>query len=697
MSNSPLVEYTHISPFRNSPRNQPITKVTWHHTAGVCSLEQFDAIVHRPGRNMSANYCVDKDARVGLFCPESDRCWCSSSAWNDNRAVVLEISNSKTGGNWPISDKVYKKCIELTVDICKRNGIKKLTYTGDKNGSLTFHRFYAATGCLPINTTEVLTMQGWKLLKDVIVGDMIATVSPINLQMTFSHVQNLVPVKKDKVTTRYGMTVTDDHRVMYRNGKGSYDFSQFKDLEELGTEYVVPSAAISSRDGIDMTSSEMVFMLEMQKIGTINKETGNLEFSYIVESKRDFFHGLLTNIGYEFTKVQEDLGPVRYTVTDPRAKQLVDEYLVDGKEFNWRWLNISPTQFSYFIYKITHHVDGNWKRQYTSDSMTNIDIVQAICAINQRGTHYDAGKKTLFITEPYRKMNNDHPVSVKWDDVEVSCVTVESGAFLIRQNGYVTVTGNCPGPYIFSKAQEICDLVNAQLEGDTPTPDPGPEPEPTADIKAGDLVSIKAGAVWYQSDNKVPNWVVNQNWYVDSIIAQRAVLGKNEKGDSNIQSPIDVKYLAKIQKEETKPVEPTPTEPEKPVDTTPKEIVVNYTKAFAKGTLIYTIKNGKVTSSDGKIDVSSVYTIVAEITIDNVKYGKLKSGAGWVVLDNTTDTSIKVGDYVKVLKGETYDGKKFVIYEKKYKVLQINKDRVVISADGKNVTAAVKMNNCVKV
>jgi hypothetical protein len=248
------------------------------------------------------------------------------------------------------------------------------------------------------------------------------------------------------------------------------------------------------------------------------------------------------------------------------------------------------------------------------------------------------------------------------------------------------VTGNCPGTYIFNKAQEICDLVNAQLNGNKPTPTPEPDPEPSVDVKAGDLVSIKAGATWYQSDNLVPAWVLKQNWYVDSIIAQRAVLGKNEKGDSNIQSPIDIKYLTKIQKEETKSI-----------DITPKEIVVNYTKAFAKGTLIYTIKNGRVTSSDGKIDVSSVYTIVAEITIDNVKYGKLKSGAGWVVLDNTTDTSIKVGDYVKVLKGETYDGKKFVIYEKKYKVLQIKGDRVVISADGRNVTAAVKMNNCVKV
>ena len=148
-TNSKLATVVRISPFRNSPRNQPITKITLHHMAGVLSLEQFGNIVTSPGRDMSANYAVDKDARVGLFCPESDRSWCSSSPWNDNRAITIEISNSAYGdaSGWPVSDKVMAKVIDLCVDICQRNGIKKMTYTGDRNGSLTFHYFYTSTGC----------------------------------------------------------------------------------------------------------------------------------------------------------------------------------------------------------------------------------------------------------------------------------------------------------------------------------------------------------------------------------------------------------------------------------------------------------------------------------------------------------------------------------------------------------------------
>lgn len=149
MSNSSLVTYTRISPNRNSPRNQPITKITVHHMAGVMTVEQFGNIVANPSREMSANYAIGNDGRIGLFCPEADRSWCSSSPWNDNRSITIEVSNSAYGdaSGWPIGDKAYNSLIKLCVDICKRNGIKKLEFTGDKNGSLTFHYMFAATAC----------------------------------------------------------------------------------------------------------------------------------------------------------------------------------------------------------------------------------------------------------------------------------------------------------------------------------------------------------------------------------------------------------------------------------------------------------------------------------------------------------------------------------------------------------------------
>lgn len=147
MSNSKLATYVRISPFKNSPRNKPISKITWHHMAGVLSVEQFGNIVTTPGREMSATYAIGYDGTIGRFLDESDRPWTSSSPANDNMAVTFEISNSKMGEPWPISDHVMDRAIELTVDVCKRNGIKKLIYTGDATGNFTFHCYFSPTGC----------------------------------------------------------------------------------------------------------------------------------------------------------------------------------------------------------------------------------------------------------------------------------------------------------------------------------------------------------------------------------------------------------------------------------------------------------------------------------------------------------------------------------------------------------------------
>lgn len=146
-SNSTLVNYTRKSPNHSGLRNHAIDTITIHHMAGVLTVEQCGAIFANAGRQASSNYGIDSNGRVGLYVDERNRSWASSSYSNDNRAVTIEVSNSKVGGNWPVSDKALQKLIELCADICNRNGIKKLNYTGDTKGNLTLHQWFAATAC----------------------------------------------------------------------------------------------------------------------------------------------------------------------------------------------------------------------------------------------------------------------------------------------------------------------------------------------------------------------------------------------------------------------------------------------------------------------------------------------------------------------------------------------------------------------
>ena len=147
MNNSSLVDYTRISPNSTNPRNNAIKKITIHHMAGNLSIETCGNVFAPKSRQASSNYGIDSNGRVGMYVEEKNRSWCSSSALNDHQAVTIEVANNSAAPNWTVSDKALAKLIELCTDICKRNGIKRLNYTGDATGNLTMHCWFAATSC----------------------------------------------------------------------------------------------------------------------------------------------------------------------------------------------------------------------------------------------------------------------------------------------------------------------------------------------------------------------------------------------------------------------------------------------------------------------------------------------------------------------------------------------------------------------
>ena len=147
MSNSGLICYTRLSPNCNKPRNHVLDTITIHHMAGNLSVEACGEIFAQPSRKASSNYGVGSDGRIALYVDESNRSWCSSSPENDHRAVTIEVANCGGEPDWPVSDKAYAALLDLVTDICRRNGIKKLRYTGDKTGNLTMHKWFAATAC----------------------------------------------------------------------------------------------------------------------------------------------------------------------------------------------------------------------------------------------------------------------------------------------------------------------------------------------------------------------------------------------------------------------------------------------------------------------------------------------------------------------------------------------------------------------
>jgi len=146
-TNSPLVSHTRISPTTYGRRTLPITNIVPHHTAGVIGIENLGGWFAKRTTRASSNYGIGSDGRIGMYCEEKNMACTTSSYWADARAVTIEVSNSATGGQWPISNLALEATIKLITDICARNGIYPCTYTGDLRGTLWRHDWFANKVC----------------------------------------------------------------------------------------------------------------------------------------------------------------------------------------------------------------------------------------------------------------------------------------------------------------------------------------------------------------------------------------------------------------------------------------------------------------------------------------------------------------------------------------------------------------------
>ena len=123
-TNSPLVGYTRLVSKHSGQRTHAIDRITPHCVDGQVTAARLGDIFSGK-RDVSSNYGIALDGTVGLYVEEKNRSWCSSSNANDQRAITIECAsdNKKPYAFKPV---VYETLIKLCIDICRRNGKKKL-------------------------------------------------------------------------------------------------------------------------------------------------------------------------------------------------------------------------------------------------------------------------------------------------------------------------------------------------------------------------------------------------------------------------------------------------------------------------------------------------------------------------------------------------------------------------------------------
>lgn len=228
-TNSPLVSYTKLSPNHSGQRTHAIDRITPHCVVGQCSVETLGNIFAPTERQASCQYGIGADGRVGMYCEEKNRSWCSSSSANDQRAITIECA-SDTTAPYAFKDVVYNKLIELCVDICKRNGKKKLLWLGDKDKTLAYN---------PASDEMVLTVHRWFANKSC-PGDWM-----------YQRMGDLAT----KVTAKLGGTVTEPEKpavsgTLYRVQVGAYSKKENADNQLKAVKAKGFDAFITQVDGL---------------------------------------------------------------------------------------------------------------------------------------------------------------------------------------------------------------------------------------------------------------------------------------------------------------------------------------------------------------------------------------------------------------------------------------------------------------
>lgn len=157
MSFSKLATVFVPSPNRNKQRTNKVIYFTPHCMVGQMTAKRCGELFARSSYQASSNYGIGTTGEIAGYVDEEDRSWCSSSAWNDNRAITVECA-SDTKHPYAMNQKVWDSLVTLAVDICQRYGKNKMLWFNDKKTALeykpkdnemviTVHRWFACKSC----------------------------------------------------------------------------------------------------------------------------------------------------------------------------------------------------------------------------------------------------------------------------------------------------------------------------------------------------------------------------------------------------------------------------------------------------------------------------------------------------------------------------------------------------------------------
>jgi flavin-dependent thymidylate synthase len=331
--------------------------------------------------------------------------------------------------------------------------------------------------------TEILTNSGWKFFKDLLESDLVLAVNIENFFASFEKPQQIFSdsynepmyyVENDKIS----LAVTKGHRLVVSQKRKS-DGSDYGNVWEFQTPNVVEGQNRKYESSCFIRNFEDIFEQNKAKLIGFFIGDGSIE-----PSGRITFHLKLDRkIAY--------LKALGYTVLEKKN----NKFIIDDKELG-KWLKINcydhnnnkklPDNYLTFSKYDTHYIfdglknsDGTLKRNtwvYSTCSPILKDQLKTLAAIHGGSfTESVIKKRNPKWKDLYRLNYSKSSVSEitnqksrKGKDTEywahyngmVYCVTVSTGAVLVRRNGKICVSGNTPFEKSMLHFLVVCDTAS---------------------------------------------------------------------------------------------------------------------------------------------------------------------------------------------------------------------------------------------
>ena len=488
---------------------------------GTTMAEQYTrATYYGNMKDVRVQFYVD-DKEAWLCMPLNYVNWsCADKCFNDdgtlkensgnNTSIAIEVigNSAKAEDNAARLAAYYIKEYNLTVDEGLRTHTYWLNVLHGKSGSIDQLNvmWNSYKNCLPVDSTELLTPSGWKSLKDIKKGDLVAQYDKGNLE--FVPTIDVVPPYEAEVIKSRHLEATPNHRMLVSKYNTDEDVDkEWADVIDNGTNFKIHHGGDIITEGLDISDDELLLLAWIQDKGDyITNSLGakcGIEFHVKKKNKIDRIHTILKNLDIAYTDSMDDNNVMHIRIYNSDVVTWVGKWLKD-KKFTYDLIYMNTHQFEIFLDELTIIEGSKNDKQtiYYNNDMSTLDFVQILCTVHNVRTSISPAtmpKKgdeirpaCLTVLKANASFRNTGCEVSRL--TQVSCVTVPSSYILIRQERYTFVVGNCPIyiiPHWSSFKSKVKDYYNALVKPTTPTTPSTPTVKPTTPTTSTQLYRVR--------------------------------------------------------------------------------------------------------------------------------------------------------------------------------------------------------------